>query len=220
MVDTATLRTKMVDGQVRPNDVTDHRIIDAMLGVPREAFVPEALQKLAYIDQNLLVGTDPVPRYMLQPMVTARLLQQADIRATDTVLEVGATTGYTAALLARLAKAVVALEDGAALAAAARTALAGQGIHTVEVVTGPLAAGWAPRAPYDVILVSGAVEVLPDALADQLADGGRLLVTVGLGQAARAMLYTRSGPEVSGRVLMNAAVPLLPGFQREPAFEF
>ncbi|WP_181706955.1 protein-L-isoaspartate O-methyltransferase family protein [Chthonobacter rhizosphaerae] len=220
MADTAALRTKMVDGQIRPNDVTDHRIIDAMLTVPREAFVPPALRKLAYIDQNLLVGGDPTPRYMLQPMITARLIQQADIASTDTVLEVGATTGYTAAILSRLARKVVALEEDASLAEVARAAIAGQGIHTVEVVTGPLAAGWPAGAPYNVIIVSGAVEVLPDALADQLAEGGRLLVVLGTGQAARGMLYTRSGAEISGRVLMNAAVPLLPGFAREPAFEF
>lgn len=218
MVDAAALRTKMVDGQIRPNDVTDHRILDAMLSVPREAFVPAALKPLAYLDQHLKLNG--AGRCMLQPMVQGRMLQQAGIRATDRVLDVAAGTGYLSAIASRLAASVVALEEDAELAAAARTALADVGAAHVEVVVGPHTKGWAAGAPYDVILVGGAVDVLPDALPDQLAEGGRLIVIKGVGQAARAMLYTRTGRDVGSRVLMNAAAPLLPGFAAEPSFQF
>lgn len=217
MVDNAALRTKMVDGQVRPNDVTDHRIIDAMLEIPREDFVPASQASLAYLDRDLPSAPG---RAMLQPMTVARLVQAARIGAADRVLVVGAGSGYLAAVTARLAAAVVALEEHPELAAAAGAALARHGQGRVTVATGPLAAGWPGEAPYDVIVVEGAVEVLPEAIAGQLADGGRLVVVEGIGQSAVARLYTRSGGEVAGRVLMNAAAPLLPGFSREPAFVF
>ncbi|WP_181702687.1 protein-L-isoaspartate O-methyltransferase family protein [Chthonobacter albigriseus] len=220
MVDAAALRTKMVDGQIRPNDVTDYRILDAMLEIPRELFVPANSRELAYIDRNIPISEGPAARHMLQPMIQARLIQQAQITSDDTVLEVGAGTGYSAAIAGRLAAKVVALEEDAALAAAAKSALASVGAGNVEVVTGPLKTGYPAGAPYDVIIVSGAIEVLPVALTEQLAEGGRLLAIQGVGQAARALLYTRSGKDVSSRVLMNAAAPLLPGFAREPAFEF
>lgn len=218
MADAAALRTKMVDGQIRPNDVTDHRILDAMLSVPREAFVPGALKPLAYLDQNLKLNG--AGRAMLQPMVQGKMLQQAGIRPSDRVLDVAAGTGYLSAIASRLAGSVVALEEDAELAASARTALAGIGAANVEVVVGPHTKGWPAGAPYDVILVGGAVEVLPDALPEQLAEGGRLIVIKGVGQAARALLYTRTGRDVGSRVLMNAAAPLLPGFAAEPSFQF
>jgi protein-L-isoaspartate(D-aspartate) O-methyltransferase len=217
MVDIAALRTKMVDGQIRPNDVTDHRIIEAMLEVPREAFVPAARAELAYVDLNVAVGEG---RHLIQPMILGRMLQEVDIRPSDAVLEIAGATGYGSAVAARLAARVVLVEENPVLADAARAALAAAGADTVTVVTGPHKAGAPAQAPFDVILVNGAVELLPDAFADQLADGGRLVVVVGAGQAARAMLYTRSGKDVSGRALFNASVPLLPGFSPEPAFVF
>jgi protein-L-isoaspartate(D-aspartate) O-methyltransferase len=216
MVDIAALRTKMVDGQVRPNDVTDHRIIEAMLEIPREAFVPVDQRELAYIDRNLPVGNG---RCLLQPMLVAKMVQAADIQPGDRVLEVGAATGYVSAVASRLAGSVTALESDPALAESARAALAAAGA-TVAVVGGPLEKGWAADAPFDVILVSGAVETLPDALAAQLADGGRMVFIQGTGLAGRARLHTRTGGEVSGRELFNASAPVLPGFQREPAFVF
>lgn len=217
MLDGAQLRTKMVDGQVRPNDVTELRLIDAMLEVPREFFVPQDRQELAYADIDVPLGGG---RYLTQPMFIARLIHFADVKSTDRVLEVGTATGYGAALLSRLGASVHALEQDPSLAAAARTALERSLSKGATVVEGPLAAGHPAAAPYDVIVVNGSVEVLPPAITDQLADGGRLVVAVGAGQAARGMLYTRSGSEVSGRVVMNAALPALPGFQREPAFVF
>lgn len=220
MADMTALRTKMVDGQVRPSDVTDHRIIDAMLEVPREAFVPASLAGLAYLDRNLPVSADGQSRCLIQPMILSRMIQAADIGADDVVLEVGCATGYGSAVMARLASSVVALEEDPALADAAAAALSSLGVDNVAVITGRLADGCPDEAPFDVILVNGSVEELPETLAGQLKDGGRLVVVVGAGQSARAMLYTRSGTGVSGRVIMNASVPTLPGFARQPAFEF
>ena len=213
--ETLRLRTKMVDGQIRPNDVTDLRLIDAMLEVPREAFMPDGRKGFAYLDMNLPLENG---RALIQPMILARMIQAADVTSTDKVLEIGAATGYSTAVLSRIAGSVVALDEDAALVSAARAALADTA--RVTVVQGPLTAGHPAGAPYDVIFVWGAAARLPDAIPAQLAEGGRLLVVEGAGQSARAMLYTRSGAGVSGRVLMNAAVPGLPGFAPEPSFVF
>lgn len=220
MVDMAALRTKMVDGQVRPSDVTDLRIIDAMLEIPREAFVPADLQPLAYLDRDLPVSADRRSRCLIQPMIFAKMVQAAAIGSGDVVLDVGCASGYGSAVIARLASSVVALEEDPALAETATATLARLGVDTVTVVTGRLVDGHADEAPYDVILVNGSVEELPARLAAQLKDGGRLVVVVGTGFSARGMLYTRTGDDVSGRVIMNASVPLLPGFAREPSFVF
>lgn len=217
MVDLAALRTKMVDGQVRPNDVTDHRIIAAMSEIPREVFVRPADRELAYIDRNLPIGEG---RVLLQPMLVAKAIQAADILATDKVLVIGAATGYMAAVAARLAARVVALEADAVIAGAARAALSAAAVYNAEVVVGDFAKGWAAAAPYAVILVAGAVEELPDAVKAQLADGGRLVVFEGTGLSGRAKLYTRSGPDVSARTLFNASAPELVAFRRAPAFVF
>ncbi|WP_237154639.1 protein-L-isoaspartate O-methyltransferase family protein [Oryzibacter oryziterrae] len=218
MVDFSVLRTKMVDGQVRTNDVTDLRIIDAMLTVAREDFVPEPRKALAYIDRNLPVGESEKSRVLVHPMVFAKLVQAAGVKATDKVLEVGSATGYGAAVLSRLAGSVVALEEDASFASSATKALSGLG--TVTVVTGKLATGAADKGPFDVILLNGSVEEFPSALAAQLADGGRLLLVEGKGNSAVAKVYLRTGKDVSGRILFNASVPLLPGFAAEPAFVF
>lgn len=217
MTDWAIQRTKMVDGQVRPNDVTDHRIIAAMLEIPRELFVPTALGPLAYIDRNLEL---PGGRGLLQPMLVAKAIQAAEIQSGEAVLEVGAGTGYVAAVIARLDAKVTAVESDPVLATAARGALAASGTTGVTVVEGPLPAGAPAGAPYSVILISGSVETIPDQLLDQLADGGRLVVFEGAGLSGRAKLYTRTGADVAGRTLFNASAPALPGFAREPAFVF
>jgi protein-L-isoaspartate(D-aspartate) O-methyltransferase len=210
----------MVDGQVRPSDVTDLRIIDAMLDIPREAFVPAGLEPLAYLDRNLAVSDDRASRHLIQPMILSRLIQAAEISAGDVVLDVGCATGYGAAVMARLASSVVALEEDPALADRAATVLAGLGVDTVTVVQGRLAEGYPDEAPYDVIFVNGSVEIVPDALTHQLKDGGRMVVVVGTGAAGRGMVFTRSGDDIAGRVVFNAALPPLPGFSREPAFVF
>lgn len=223
MIDFVELRRGMVDGQVRTNDVTDHRLISAMLEIPREQFVPPALKSFAYIDDDLMIkqasGSTPA-RYLTEPMILARLVQLAEVNEKDHVLDVGAGTGYSAALLSHLAQQVVALEEDAELAAMATSTLAGLGVGNVAVMQGPLVAGWAAEADYDLILINGAVEVIPPALFAQLKDGGRLVTVLGQGGAGRAMLYTKVAGVVSERVAFNAAVPALPGFKAAPAFVF
>jgi protein-L-isoaspartate(D-aspartate) O-methyltransferase len=215
--DFSELRTKMVDGQVRTTDVTDPAILEAMLAIPREAFVDERLRPLAYIDEDIEIARG---RYLMEPSPFAKLVQLADIRPGETVLDVGAGTGYSSAVLSRLAGRVVALESDAALAERARATLAGLAAENVTVVTGPLAAGHAEIAPYDVILLEGAIGAMPDALFAELAEGGRLVAVEGLGNAGIARLYLKSGGIVTGRRAFNAAVKPLPGFERTPAFVF
>ena len=215
MTDFAAARRNMVDGQVRTADVTDLRILSAMQEAPRERFVPPQAVGLAYLDLDLPVGDG---RRLLKPMILGKLLQAARIAPADRVLDAGCATGYAAALLARMAAEVVALEQDPELVQVARDALAGQ--PNVSVVSGPLAEGWPPGAPYDVILLEGATEVPPQALCRQLSDGGRLLCVFGDRPAARAVLYFRSGDEIGSRTIFDAAAPLLPGFARPLAFAF
>jgi protein-L-isoaspartate(D-aspartate) O-methyltransferase len=215
MTDFATARRNMVDGQVRTADVTDLRILAAMLDIPRERFVAKAPAELAYLDIDLPVGEG---RRLLKPMVLAKMIQAADPAAGSRVLDVGCATGYGAAVLARVAGQVVALEQDAALAQAARSALASQ--PNVTVVSGPLTAGWPQGSPYDVIILEGATEIPPDAYLAQLKDGGRLVCVLGGGPGARAMLYSRSGDELGGRAIFDANAALLPGFAKAPVFAF
>jgi protein-L-isoaspartate(D-aspartate) O-methyltransferase len=215
MTDFAAARRMMVDGQVRTADVTDLRIISAMEEIPRERFVPPASASLAYLDMDLPVDG---ARRLIKPMVLAKLIQAADIAATGHVLDVGCATGYAAAVLGRIAGSVIALEEDKKLAAAAKAALAG--IANVACASGPLTAGWTKAAPYDVILLEGATDVVPRALCGQLKDGGRLVCVLGSGPGAKAMLYRRSGDDFGGRPIFDAAAPLLPGFAKQPAFAF
>ena len=215
MTDFAAARRHMVDGQVRTTDVTDLRVISAMLEVPRERFMPPASAALAYLDLDVPVGGG---RRLLRPMVLAKLIQAAEFAPTDRVLDVGCATGYAAAVLARIAGQVVALEQDAGLAKAASDALAAQ--PNVDVVSGPLAAGWPQGAPYDVVVLEGATEVVPQALCQQLKDGGRLVCVLGSGPGSKAMLYRRSGGEVGGRPIFDASAALLPGFAKAPVFAF
>jgi protein-L-isoaspartate(D-aspartate) O-methyltransferase len=216
MTDFAAARRHMVDGQVRTADVTDLRIIAAMLEVPREAFLPPAKAALAYLDLDVPVGEGG--RRMLKPMVLAKLIQAADLAPTDRVLDVGCGTGYGAAVLARIAGEVTGLEQDAGLAQAARVALGS--LPNVTVQTGTLTEGWPPAAPYDAIVVEGATEFAPESLLGQLKDGGRLVCVLGTGPDAKAMLYRRSGRESGGRAIFDAAAPPLPGFVRPPEFAF
>lgn len=219
MTDFATLRRHMVDGQVRPADVTDIRILSAMLEIPRERFVPDQAQTLAYLDQDLGLGAaGSATRRLMKPMVLSKLIQALDLESTDRVLVVGAATGYSAAIIARMAAEVVVLEQDAALVQIAKSALAGQG--NVQVVTGTLADGYATAAPYDAILVEGAVEELPDAFCAQLKEGGLLACVQGTSPASSAMLYCRSGDELGGRRIFDAAASLLPGFAKPRVFAF
>jgi protein-L-isoaspartate(D-aspartate) O-methyltransferase len=217
-MDFAVARRMMVDGQVLTRDVFDPDLLAAMLEVPRERFVPPAQAALAYLDRNLPLTTDG-SRCLLQPMVLARLLQAADITATDQVLDVGCGTGYSSALLARLAGSVVALEEDKDLATFARRVLR-ELAPQVEVVEGLLKTGWPAAGPYDVIVLNGAAEIVPEPLFAQLKDGGRLVGIEGEGPATQARIYCSIRGEISGRSITEAAAPLLPGFARPPEFVF
>jgi protein-L-isoaspartate(D-aspartate) O-methyltransferase len=218
MIDFAAARRMMVDGQVRTADVTDRRLLAAMSEVPRERFVPESKTELAYLDRDLPASDGQGSRRLLKPMVLAKLIQMAEIGATDHALDVGCATGYSSALIARLAGSVVALEEERSLARTAEHTLAE--FPNVKVVVGPLVTGWPLAEPYDVILMQGATEVVPDALLRQLKDGGRLVCIFGPGPQRKAMLYRKVDSDVSGGPMFDAAAPVLPGFQRTPTFVF
>jgi protein-L-isoaspartate(D-aspartate) O-methyltransferase len=217
-MDFAAARLNMVDSQLRPNRVADAVLLDAFLAVPRERFVPVAFHDAAYFDDDLPIGNG---RMMLAPMVLARLLDVAQIGATDKVLDIGCATGYGTAIVARLAASAVGVEEDAGLARQARSRLAELGVLHADIVEGPLAQGHAAGAPYDVIVIEGAVDAIPDAIAAQLAEGGRLVTVVkDGGRMGRATLMGRIQGGLSHRPLFDAAAAPLPGFGRAPAFVF
>jgi protein-L-isoaspartate(D-aspartate) O-methyltransferase len=221
MSDFSTARQKMVDGQVRPSDVTDIRIIDAMLAVPREAFVPDSQRALAYLDLDLDVSeAGTARRFLIKPVVIAKMLQAAEIKETDNLLVVGCATGYVAAVAAKLAARVTATESDAALAAKAGDVLAKLGFGNVTVRTAAAADGDKANAPYDVIVLAGATEVIPDRLYRQLREGGRLVGVFAMSRPQRATIVTHSHADFGDRALFDAAVPVLPGLERPPAFVF
>jgi protein-L-isoaspartate(D-aspartate) O-methyltransferase len=214
-MDYAIARRHMVDSQVRTNKVTDERLIEAIRSLPRERFVPEAARARAYLDDDVEIAPG---RYLMEPMVTARLIQAADAKSDDIALIVGAGTGYAAALLSRIANTVVALESDAALAQSASTILAELAIDNAAVVEGALSAGCEKHAPYNIVYLDGLVEQVPPTLVSQLADGGRMvgvLLDRGIG---RATLWIKSGGAVSHRALFDANVAPLPGFAAPARF--
>jgi len=217
MFDTANARRLMVEGQVRTADVTDSGLLEAMLTLPRERFVPPSLAPLAYLDGDIPIA---IGRALLKPMVLAKLLQAARVSRTDRVLDVACGTGYSSAVLAALAGSVIALEEDPDLARQAKEALAAVGAVAVEVVTGPLTAGWAAGAPYDLILLNGATEIAPEALGRQLKPGGRLVGIHGRSPASKAMIYHLIEGHMVGRPIFDAAAKLLPGFVAPPEFVF
>ena len=208
-------RFNMVEAQIRSANVTDQRILAAMNAVPREKFVPSASQALAYADVPVAVAQG---RYLLDPRSFAKLVQLAEIESTDRVLDVGGGTGYSAAVLARLAGEVVALEQDADLVRAASQLLANV-VGKVEVVQGGLVEGVKDRAPFDVIFINGAIEQVPDALLGQLAEGGRLVAVLKDGQS-RAWLYLKENGQVGRRPDFDADVPVLAGFKKAMGFVF
>jgi protein-L-isoaspartate(D-aspartate) O-methyltransferase len=222
MTDSKLQRLNMVESQVRPSDVTDRRIIKAMLEVPREKFVPGSLASMAYMDEPLPVGTanGAGARYLLAPRTFAKLVQLADVGPESRVLDVGCATGYSTAVLARLAKRVVAVESEQALAERARRLLEEAGAGNAVVVHGRLAAGAPAEAPFDVILLNGAAETVAPALLEQLADGGRLAAVVAQGPLCRAQVWRRIGKSFDARPAFEAGAPVLPGFERPADFVF
>lgn len=217
-MDYDTARAKMVANQLRTNKITDLALLEAFETIPREFFVPQGKQGIAYVDEDIALAEG---RFLMEPMVLARLLQSAAIEAEDIVLDIGCATGYSSAILARLAATVVALESDTALAEQANRMLGELEVDNVAVVEGELTQGYAKQAPYNVILIGAAVADVPPAITDQLADGGRLVTVLkdgpGLGQAN---VIRRSGQAISRRSLFDAGTPYLPGFTREPGFVF
>ena len=218
MTDYEAARLHMVESQLRPNKVTDERVIAACLSIRRELFVPPGLRGVAYVDEDLPLGGG---RYLMQPLVAARLLQAAIVEPKDTALVVGAGVGYEAALLSLLARNVVALEENAELARIGRSALVDHRIASVSYVEMPAPLGHRQRAPYDVILFAGAVAAIPAEIGGQLGEGGRLAVVLRQRQQpGHATLLTQTGGILARRVMFDAAIPLLPGFAAKPAFVF
>lgn len=224
MADLSVQRHNMVESQVRPSDVTDRRIPRAMGDIPREAFVAAARKGLAYLDIDLPVespGQGVLPgRVLLAPRTFAKLVQLAGVEASDVVLDVGCATGYSAAVLGRLAQTVVALEEDTGLAQEATRVLQALGADNIAVVQGPLAAGYPGEGPFDVIMIEGGVSAIPEALAGQLKDGGRLVAIISEGRAGRAVVWRRTGGTLSERDGFDAAAPLLPGFAPAKSFQF
>ena len=217
----STARQKMVDGQVRPSDVTDNRIIDAMLTVPREVFVPSSQRPLAYLDLDIDVSEGgSVKRFLLKPAVTARMIQAAEVKDSDEVLVVGCASGYMAALVAKLARHVTATEPDASLAAKAGTICAEIGLGNVTVKPALVAEGDSADAPFDVIILNGATEIMPEGLYRQLKEGGRLVGAFAMTRPQRVTVVTHSHDDFGNRPLFDAALPLLPGLERPPAFVF
>jgi protein-L-isoaspartate(D-aspartate) O-methyltransferase len=221
MTDSKQQRINMVESQVRPSDVTDRRIIRAMLEVPRELFVPPALQALAYMDDFLPVTEDGgrrAGRCMLPARTFAKLVQLAEVGPDAIVLDIGCATGYSTAVLARLAKAVVAVEVDAELAARARETLLRLGVANAAVLEGPLEKGAPSPAPFDAILLEGAAPQVPQELLGQLKDGGRLVAVVGDGAMGRATVWRRTGKLFDPRPVFDAGAHPLPGFAQAAEF--
>ncbi|HKH33085.1 MAG TPA: protein-L-isoaspartate O-methyltransferase [Beijerinckiaceae bacterium] len=223
MLDFAQARRAMVDSQLRTFDVFDIPVLAAMEAVPRERFVPPGRESLAYIDQDIPVSdgiAGAERRFMLKPMVLGRMIQALEVEAGARALDVASGLGYSAAVLARLGAHVAALESTEAAAEAARQRLASLGIENVAVVSGPLDQGYPHGAPYDIVLVNGLIEVRPQRLLNQLADGGRLACVERRGRAGRAVLYVRSGDAFGSRAIFDAGAPELPAFKADPGFVF
>ncbi len=217
-MDFAATRRTMVDCQILPNRVTDTRLIDAMMELPRELFVPTSKKRHAYVDEAIALGG---ARYLMEPMIAARLLQALDLKPTDVALSIGCGTGYNVALLGKIVDTVVAVEGDSSLAQQASKNLASLGIDNVAVLEAPLNAGAPKQAPYDVIFFDGAVADVPTEISDQLAEEGRLVAmrekSAGL---SSAHYMQRNHGVISGRDLFDASTPILPGFEREIAFKF
>ena len=211
----ASRRMMMVDTQIRPSDVTKFPIIEAMLQIPREVYVPRDRQEAAYIGANVDISPN---RVVLEPRTLAKMLDALDVQPGDMVLDLGCGLGYSAAVIARLADTVVAVEDDADLAAEAQRALSDEGVDNAVVVCGPLAEGAAKHGPYDVITVQGGIEVLPDAISAQLKDGGRVAAVFMTGALGTVKTGLKQDGQITWRYAFNATAPVLAGFERAASF--
>ncbi len=215
MSDFAFRRTVMVDTQVRPADVTKFPIIEAMLSVPREVYVPRNLREAAYFGENLTIAPG---RVMLDPRSFAKLLDALDVQPDEMVLDLGCGLGYSTAVIARLAEAVIGVEEDPALAAEAERTLGAEGVDNAAVVTGPLAQGAARHGPYDAVILQGAIESLPAAIENQVREGGRVACIFMEGVLGVARVGYKIDGALTWRFAFNAAAPILPGFERRAEF--
>ena len=215
MTDFQQRRTMMVDTQVRPNDVTKYPVIAAMLEIPREDFVPDTRRDVAYVGENVDLGHG---RVLLEPRTLAKMIDMLNVQPTDLVMDIGCGLGYSSAVLGHIAQAVVAVEQDAGMAESAARRLAAGGADNVIAVKGELAAGHPAAAPYDAILIGGAIEELPQPIADQLAEGGRIIALFSEGNLG----VVRRGQKLDGRIDwrfgFNASAPVLPGFAKRRGF--
>ena len=215
MTDYASRRTMMVDTQVRPSDVTKFPIIDAMLAVPREAFVPDAKREAAYVGENLDIGGG---RVLLEPRTLAKMIDALDIQPGHVVLDIGCGLGYSTAVLARMSDFVVAVEDDEARAQEAQANLSEQGADNAAVMSGALNEGAAKSGPYDIIILQGGVEQVPDALLDQLREGGRIAAVFSEDTLGVVRVGHKIDGAVNWRYAFNASAPVLTGFEKHSAF--
>lgn len=216
--DFSSARANMVDGQIRPNKVNSQQLLDALQATPRELFVPPSLQELAYSEQVLDI---PPGRFLLAPMVLARMIEALDLTPNQRVLDIAPATGYSTAIFAQLVQAVVALESDNGLSMAAGQMLQAQNIANAQVVHGPISLGAKQLAPYDAIFVNGAMAEVPRTLFHQLTEGGKLIAIIGgtPGQSpGYVTLFTKLHNSTSERVLFEAAVPYVPGFSPTEGF--
>ncbi|WP_413154615.1 protein-L-isoaspartate O-methyltransferase family protein [Bartonella sp. cb54] len=219
----AELRRKMVDNQIRTRDVTDLSVLEAFLTVPREDFVPEDVKALSYLDTDVALCSEQkggLANYLMGPASLAKLLQLAAVKPSDVVLDIGAKSGYCAALLSKLAESVIALESNQTLSEQASKILERNRCDNVIVVHGPLEHGHAAKGPYDLIFIEGAVDFVPENIFDQMKDGGRLVVVEGHGNTGVARIYMKTDGIISTRRAFNLAVKCLPSFLRAPDFVF
>ncbi len=217
-MDFASARRNMVDCQILPNRVTDERVIAIMGDLPRETFVPKPKRGVAYVDEALPLGED---RFIMEPMVIARMMQALNLQTSDIALSIGCGSGYAVAALAGIVNTVVAVESNTGMAQRASRALSDLEIDNVVVVEGALIEGYAKQAPYDVIFFDGAVSDVPSAILDQLADDGRAVAIVeGAGGVGHCRVFVRTSGHVSSRELFDAGTPILPGFSAKPGFSF
>lgn len=215
MTDFAERRRMMVDTQVRPSDVTKYPIIEALLAVPREEFVPDAQREGAYADRNMDLGGN---RTLIEARTLAKMLDALDIQSDELVLDVGCGLGYSTAVAARLAVMVIGVEEDETMSVDAQSQLSEVGADNAIVHVGPLTDGAAEHGPYDVILVQGGVEELPDSLLTQLKDGGRIAVIFMTGALGEVKIGYKRGEQISWRFAFNAGAAVLPGFARKPEF--
>jgi protein-L-isoaspartate(D-aspartate) O-methyltransferase len=216
-MDFSTARRNMIERQIRPNKVVDESLLSSMGEAPRERFLPDALRAVAYVDEDLKLSAE---RSLMEPRVLARLLQELALTSGDAVLDIASGTGYAAAIMARLVGAVFALESDADLQGRAADLFGDLALDNIVPVEGDLAAGCAEHAPFNAILIEGAVDTVPAGLLDQLADGGRLVAVVMDNGVGRATLFRKDGDHLSRRVLFDANLPVLKAFRSPEAFTF